>query len=188
MAVTNNTTMTTMRVNRLHQTGGDLTVSGNASVTTIDMGMLTGTGGDLTVSGNASATTIDMPALTNVGGNLDAEAMTSIVAVTADGSSELTLATAEASMTALLAMGTFASPAGFTVTRLDPLTLPPEAGESAGGAAAMIDPLAAYQFAFDIPTLGMQAALTFEIDVAALDAATQTAFLAALAADSAPWP
>ena len=136
----------------------------------------------MTISGNTSVTTIDLSALTNVAGNLTVEAMNSVAAVTADGATELTLATAEASLTAVLQTGTFASPVAFSVSRFEPVALPPVAGEDASGDAATIDPLFAYQFAFAIPTLGMQATLTFEIDVAALAPAEQTALLAALAA------
>jgi Ca2+-binding RTX toxin-like protein len=49
----------------------------------------------------------------------------------------------------------------------------------------MIDPLAAYQFSFAIPTLNQDATLTFEIDVAALSPQEQSDFLAALAAGNA---
>jgi hypothetical protein len=53
------------------------------------------------------------------------------------------------------------------------------------GTPETIDPLAAYQFAFEIPTLGKDASLTFDINVTALGAADRDAFLAALAAGNA---
>jgi len=88
-------------------------------------------------------------------------------------------------MTAVLAAGTFDHAVAFTVTRIDPAMLPPEPGQDSTGGAATIDPLAAYQFDFDIPTLGQDAALTFEINVGAMSAADRDAFLAALAAGNA---
>ena len=88
-------------------------------------------------------------------------------------------------MTAALAHGTFAGSVPFTVTRLDPAVLPPEPGQDSTGGAATIDPLAAYQFNFAIPTLGQNATLTFEINLAALSPADRAAFLAALAAGNA---
>lgn len=169
----------------LTSTGGDLVVAGNSSATSIDLGGLISTGGDLVVASNASATSIDLSGLTSVGGNMTVEADESVTAVTADGTTELALLTSQADMTVFLASQTFTSPVDFTVTRLEPAALPAESGENAAGAPAIIDPLFAYQFQFAIPTLNLDAQLTFEIDVAALTPEDEAALLAALAAGSA---
>jgi hypothetical protein len=77
------------------------------------------------------------------------------------------------------------TPVSFSLTRIDPIALVPENGLDADAVAATIDPIAAYQFNFAVPTLDRDAALSFDITVAQLDAATQTALLDALAAGTA---
>ena len=83
-------------------------------------------------------------------------------------------------MTAALPAGAFGAAVPFTITHIEPASLPAEAGTGAGGAAATIDPVAAWQFDFDVPTLNEDATLTFEIQVDGLDPATRADFLAAL--------
>src|SRR5262249_54710197 len=100
------------------------------------------------------------------------------------GSTEVTLLNAAAQMTAVLPSDTFSGAVGFTVTRLDPAA-PSEPGQDSTGGAATIDPLAAYKFGFDIPTLGPNASLTFRINLHMLSTADRDAFLAALAAGNA---
>ena len=90
-------------------------------------------------------------------------------------------------MRAELPAGSYASPVDFTLTRLAPNALPPENGTAAGGGAASIDPVAAYQFGFAVPTLNSAATLTFEVQLAGLDQATRDAFLAALDAGGRRW-
>src|SRR5262249_11477605 len=141
--------------------------------------------GNLSISGDPATAGVDVSSLTTVGGDMTLEAKNSITAVTADGSTEVTLFSAEAQMTASLAAGTFADAVAFTATRLDPAALPHAPRLVFTGAAATIDPVAAYQFNFSIPTLGQEAALSFEINVASLSNADRDAFLAALAAGNA---
>jgi uncharacterized repeat protein (TIGR01451 family) len=62
--------------------------------------------------------------------------------------------------------------------------LTPSQGSDAASIPVLVEPVAAYQFAFDIATLNQPATLTFDIEIAALDAAGQSALLAALASDS----
>jgi len=73
----------------------------------------------------------------------------------------------------------------FSITHLDPSALPPESGTSAEGTPAIVDPVAAYQFTFAVPTLNADATLTFDILLSGLDATTQAALLTALAAGQA---
>ncbi len=184
VSINDDTSATGIDLGSLTSVSGSVSINDDTSATGIDLGSLTSVGGSISIDGDTSATGIDLSSLTSVGGDETLEAMDSITAVTADGSTELTLFSAEAQMTALLAAGTYDHAVAFTVIRLDPAALPPESGQDSTGAAAIIDPLAAYQFNFDIPTLGQEASLTFEINLAALSSADRTAFLAALAANN----
>jgi hypothetical protein len=183
--VNNDTTATNIDLGGVTTVGGSLSVNNNGSATNIDLGAVSTVGGSLSVNNNTSATTIDLSGVTTVGGDETVQAQNSATSVTANGSTQVKLFTADARMTATLAHGTFANPVKFTVTRLDPAALPPEPGQNAAGGAATIDPLAAYRFNFAIPALGQNAALTFQINVAALTVADRAAFLAALTAGRA---
>ena len=88
-------------------------------------------------------------------------------------------------MRALLPDGAFETSVPFAITRLDPAALLPEAGTDAGGQPATIDPVEGYSFQFGVPTLGVDATLTFEVRLDALDGATVDALLAALGSDRA---
>ena len=79
----------------------------------------------------------------------------------------------------------FTTPVSFSVTRVDPVALVPESGLNASGSGATIDPIAAYQFTFAVPTLDRDAELSFDIVLAQLDAATRTNLLDALSAGTA---
>ena len=171
------------------------------------MSGLTTVSGDLTVVDNGDAA-VDMSAGTDVGGNLtvettgtgsfpmgdgtvtgdltlDATGYTDMSGTTPGGALDLTATNLEAVMHLQIQAASFTTPVSFSVTRVDPVALVPESGLDANGAPATIDPIAAYQFTFAVPTLNRDATLSFDIDVAQLDAATQTALLGALAAGTA---
>ena len=116
---------------------------------------------------------------------LDATGYTDMSGTTPAGELDLTATNLEAVMHLQVQAASFATPVSFSLTRLDPIALVPESGLDANGSPATIDPIAAYQFTFAVPTLNRDAALSFDIDVAQLDAATQTALLDALAAGTA---
>jgi PKD domain/RTX calcium-binding nonapeptide repeat (4 copies) len=175
----------TIDIRSLQSADGSISINGDVACTTIDIRGLESVGGSVSITGDVACTTIDLSALESVGGDPDVEAGDSVSAVTANGDTRVNLFSAAAQMTADLAHGTFADPVKFTVSTLAPTTLPPEPGEDSGGAAATIDPLAAYRFAFAIPTLGQNAELTFEINVAALSSADRNTFLTALASGQA---
>jgi sugar lactone lactonase YvrE len=202
-----NASMSSIDLTSLTTVAGDLEVSGNTSATTIDMSSTTTVGGDLTVVDNGDAD-VDMSSGTDVGGNLtvettgtgsfdmgdgtvtgdatlDTTGYTDMSGNTPGGALDLTATRAEAVMHLQIQAATFATPVGFTVTRVDPVTLAPESGLDDGGDAATIDPVAAYQFDFDVPTLDRDATLSFDIVLAQLDAATRTDLLDALAAGTA---
>jgi hypothetical protein len=199
--------MSSIDLTSLTTVGGGLEVSGNTSATTIDMSSTTTVGGDLTIVDNGDAA-VDMSSGTDVGGNLtvettgtgsfdmgdgtvtgdatlDTTGYTDMSGNTPGGALDLTATRAEAVMHLQIQAATFATPVGFTVTRVDPVTLAPESGLDDGGDAATIDPVAAYQFDFDVPTLDRDATLSFDIVLAQLDAATRTDLLDALAAGTA---
>jgi hypothetical protein len=89
-------------------------------------------------------------------------------------------ATPEARVTVHLQASSFVTPVSFSLTRLDPATLLPEAGVAAGGGAATIDPVAAYQITFGEPTLNRDAMLTFDVFPSGLDVTTAAALLEAV--------
>jgi hypothetical protein len=116
--------------------------------------------------------------------NLDGIGYTEISGTTAGGETILSNENVEAIMRVRLRNGSFASPVGFTLTRLDPAVLVSEPGTTPTG-AAMIDPLSAYRFAFDVPTLNQSASLSFDILLNKLDSVTKTALLQAVSQDAA---
>ncbi|MCE9524800.1 MAG: cadherin-like domain-containing protein, partial [Planctomycetales bacterium] len=185
VSVNGDTSATSIDLGSLADVGGGVSVNGDTAATSIELSSLHSVSGSVSISGNTAATSVELSSLFSVGGDETLEAMNSITSVAADGSTEVTLFTAAAQMTAALAAGTFDHAVAFTVIRLDPAALPPEDGLDSSGGPATIDPLAAYQFDFGIPTLGQDASLTFEINVGALSAADRDAFLTALAAGNA---
>lgn len=206
LAITGNVSVGDLDLSGLNS-AGSVSISGNASAGTIDMSGLATVAGNVTVVDNGGAS-VDMSAGTNVAGNvtvettgtgsfamgdgavagdvtIDATGYTDISGTTPGGAVDLTAANLEAVMHLQIQAASFTTPVGFSVTRIDPVALAPESGLDAGGSPATIDPIAAYQFTFAVPTLNRDATLSFDIDVAQLDAATQTAFLDALAAGTA---
>ena len=200
-----NATMTTIDLSELVDVGGDVDLSDNPSLTTIDLSTLTTLttiGGTLDISGNATLTTIDLSELKDVGGNLIIEAPTvttldvdgaivqgdatfvtdgaqPLAAMTAEGTTSLTLITGSAAMTAVIPDGAFTGFVPFTVTQITGVALEEQSG-TAGGTPATVDPLVGYQFAFGVTTLDVDATLTFTIDLAALS--QPDALLAAIGA------
>ncbi len=96
----------------------------------------------------------------------------------------MSLVNGAASLTALLPTGAFNTNVVFSINQVNPATLP-VVGMSTDGSAVNVEPIAAYQFNFTIPTLNADATLTFEIDLSLLDAAGRTTFLTALDANEA---
>lgn len=186
---------------------GSITVSDNTSASVIDMSGLGTVGGDLIVIDNGDAT-VDISGDTDVGGDLtvettgsgvfsmgdgvvagdlslDATGYTDMSATTPGGALDLTVTQDEAVMHLQLQAATFTTPVRFSVTRIDHADLVPESGFDDSAAPATIEPIAAYRFTFAVPALDHDATLSFDIDVARLDAATQTTLLSALAAGTA---
>jgi hypothetical protein len=203
LSVANNVSIGGLDLSALGTVIGGLDVSGNHAATSIDMSSLTSVGGDLSVTDNGSATVTDMSALTTVTGDLNVETTgagelvvgpadvsgdTSITtdgysevdAATADGQTAVTMINGPATMELVLPAGAFpiGDPVAFIIQQLaaDPV-------ESWGAGA--VATLAEYRFQFAIATLGLDATLNFEIDLATLDPVAQAALLDLLHADTA---
>jgi hypothetical protein len=155
------------------QIGGDLTITddGTAVVNAND---------SLTVSGDATVEADGGGMLDLSGVEVDgdetvaAEDAAGVTANTAGGTTDVSILGGTAAMHVVLPDGAFDQPVAFTITRRgdDP-------------AEGQVDPLAGYAFAFAVPTLNTDARLAFTIDLAALDANTRAALLAAIASGSA---
>lgn len=182
--ITDNTGASLIDMSGLATVSGDLTVVDNGDAT-VDMSAGTNVGGDLTVETTGTGT-FDM-STGAVAGDITVEATgyTDMSGTTPAGDLDLTVTNLEAVMNLQIQAASFTTPVGFTVTHVDPVALTPESGLDADAAAATIDPIAAYQFTFAVPTVNRDAMLSFDIDVAQLDAATQTALLDALVAGTA---
>ena len=187
-------------------TTGSVTMSGN-EVGSIDLGSITSVTGSIDISDNGDAKA-ELGSLADVGGDLrvestgtgafdpgpvspdgdtdiSTEGYDSSSGTTAAGETAVENGRSEATVSAELPTGAFSSPVEFTITRLDPATLAPTNGTAPSGLPTVVDPVAAYEFGFAVPTLNQDATLTFEVQVAGLDPATQAEFLAALNAGRA---
>jgi len=195
LSIENNVSVGGLDLSSLGTVIGNLVITGNDALTSIDMASLTTVGGDLSITDNGSATVTDMSALTTVTGDLDIETtgtggfdlsaadVSGDSSITTDGYSEVGGATAggqtavtmingPATMELVLPAGAFpvGDPVLFSVQQLagDPV-------ESWGEGA--VTTLAEYRFQFDIATLGQDATLNFEIELATLAPGGQAALL-----------
>ena len=165
------------------QIGGDLTITddGTAVVNAND---------SLTVSGDADVETdgggmLDLSGVEADGDEtVAADGADGVTADTAGGTTDVSILGGTAAMHVVLPDGAFDQRGGVhdhpraATTRRRP-------APRSGGAPAQVDPLAGYAFAFAVPTLNADARLSFTIDLAALDAGTRAALLAAIASGTA---
>ncbi len=139
------------------------TVGGDLTIETTGTGVYDMSGAD--VAGDTSITT---------------DGYSEVDAATADGQTAVSMINGAATMELVLPAGAFpiGDPVAFRVQQLaaDPV-------ESWG--EGDVTTLAAYGFQFDIATLGLDATLDFEIDLATLDPGAQTALLDLLHAGAA---
>lgn len=142
VAVSGNASATSVSLPSITSVGGDATVTnnGSATVTLGTPGTTTTVGGNLTLETTTCAPATDLTHLV-VSGNTDltlvnscASGTVSLVAATSavnpatatvTGSTTVTLENAEATMTAFLRPGAFTSRVTFSISHLDPATLPP---------------------------------------------------------------
>ena len=203
LSVANNVSIGGLDLSSLGTVIGGLTITGNHAASSIDMSSLTDVGGDLSVIDNGSATVTDMSALTTVSGGMDIETTgiggldlsgadvagdttittdgySEVDAATADGQTAVTMINGPATMELVLPAGAFpiGDPVPFSVQQLaaDPV-------ESWG--EDPVTTLAEHRFQFAIATLGLDATLNFEIDLATLDPVAQAALLDLLHTDAA---
>jgi len=186
---------------------GGIDITGNGSASFIDVSSLTTVSGDITIANNGNAA-INVSAGTTVSGNVTIETTgsgtfdvgdgvisggislnttgyTDVSGTTAGGATNLTNTTPDAVMRLQIQAATFNVPVSFAITHLGPAALAPEAGLAADGGPATIDPITGYLFTFGVPTLNHDANLSFDVNLAGLDAAAQAELLAAVAAGSA---
>jgi hypothetical protein len=153
--------------------GADVTITGNLDSATITVGE---TGGDLTITDNGTA--VVNAGNGQVGGNATIETGgDSFSGTTADGSTSVTILGGTATMHVGLPKEAFAQPVGFTITRR---TDSSGTGTTSDGTSAVIDPVAGFEFAFDVPTLNADAQLSFVVDMSRLDAQGRADLLNAL--------
>jgi hypothetical protein len=176
---------------------GTVEITGNTAAGVLDLGSLT-EAGTVEITGNGSGE-LDLGSLAEVSGDLSLETTgsgvldladvavggdasvaaagyTTVTGATAGGATTIENEHPEGLMRAELPAGAFTSPVGFSITRADPAALPPEGG---------VDPVVAYEFDFDVPTLNSPATLAFQVSLDGLDATTRAALLAALDAGRA---
>jgi len=154
--------------------GSDLTI-GAGSGSTVDVGNPI-VGGDMTATIGGASGTVDFSGAQVSGDTtLVVGDATTVSASTAGGNTSVTLSNGPALMQVVLPAGTFTSNVVFSVETVAPESV----------TTVSVTPVAAYRFAFAIPTLNQDASLTFDIQPAALEAATRTAFLSALAIGNA---
>ncbi len=207
VSVSGNNAASSIDFANLGSAGGSVSVSGNNAASSIDFGALSTVGGNLDITNNPSAN-IDLASLTSVGGDVNLETQgqatvdisgaivdgdlnincieaTEVSANTAGGSTRTTLVNSKATMDVILPTDTFATPVGFTVTYGEHPVTYREIGEDGQGNPVELAPVACWSIAFDVPTLGQLADLTFTVDVGALSTAEWDALRYALNADSA---
>lgn len=153
--------------------------------TNVTLGNLSEVGGDLILESCGSRSFAVGPV--SAGGDmiLDTRGYSTITGTTAAGATIVSNTTGEAAMTIALATGTFAAPVSFTLSHVEPASLPLQDGVTASGDPVTVDPVAAYQFTFAVPTLNVDASLTFDIFLPGLDAETRAALLDAIASSMA---
>lgn len=179
--VTDNAALTTLSAPLLAHVGGSMTVSGNPSVTSVDFPALTTVTGNLTIE-TPIQSTVDFAGVA-VGGNIDVSSTnaTSVAVDAPGGTTSVEMTNGAASVDADLPDD--AAPAGtpFAVLQVSGAGLDPQAGLDASGAPATVDPVTAYAFTLG-GTLAAPASLVFDVILANLSPAEQTAVLDAYVA------
>jgi hypothetical protein len=182
VSIDGNGSATVIDLSELDTVGGSVEIASNGSCTSVSMGSLAIVTGDLTIQTCGTGTFTPGPAAAGGNETLTTTGYTTVTGTTASGTTTVTTGTSDAFMTVALHTGSFTRPVSFTITELDPSTLTPQDGVGPSGEPATIDPLAAYQITFGVPTLNADATLTFDVLVANLDPDTSAAFFDALAA------
>lgn len=178
---------------------GNVMISGNSAAETIDLGGLVGVGEDLTVTGFAvllmdtlyiaggdvtleAGGDVDLAGAA-IGGNIDISTVdaSSIDIAAPGGTIAIKMSNDGASVDADIADNAVPADTAIGVVRLDPGTLGPVDGLDPLGAPISLDPIAAYDFGIG-GALSAPASLVFELTLADLAPADQTAVLDAYVA------
>jgi hypothetical protein len=182
-------------------TVGNVSITGNGSAANVDLSNLGFVGDDLTVANNGTNTMVSLDSLTNVMGDftiethgqttvnfsgvsvggdtsIEAHDATMVSAITAPGSTDVSLINGAAIMTVELTSGTFASPVNFSVQSLSGAAVNEQPG-TLDGNAVMADPVSAYQFNFATLALNQPAGLTFDIYLPGLGTNEQALLISA---------
>jgi hypothetical protein len=203
LEISGNTAAGDLDLGSLGSVSGNLEITDNPAAGNLDLGSLGTVSGELEIADNGDAT-VNLAALAEVGeltlettgsGNLDLSGTNvsgdldlttagygAVSGNTANGSTFVTVASNEAKMSVTLPTGTFTEPTAFTLINLGSSTLPPESGTGTAGGTSVIDPIAAYQFNFAVPTRNQNVSLSFVVNLNALDGETRDAILQAVAA------
>ncbi len=207
LTITDNAFTGNLDFGSLTDVAGNVTIENNGFTGNLDLGSLFDVAGNLIITDNGS-TSVNVAEGGAVAGNLilqsdgagnlhlganvttgtlmlDLTGYDEVGGTTGGDGTSVSNATGEAVMHVTLPSGAFDQPVSFAITHLDPATLAPEEGTGANGNAATIDPVAAYEFVFGVPTLNADATLAFEVLLDGLDVATRDALIAALDAGTA---
>ncbi len=202
--ISDNASTTVIDLSSLTTAGGAINIADNASTSVIDLSSLTTAAGAINIGDNATTTVVDLSSLTTASGDINLETAgdvdlsgvmvggdetitgngsDSVSAQTGDGTTDVSILGGTASMQVVLPHDAFVEPVTFTIERQSDTGAEP--GSAADGGAAQIDPVAGYQFSFAVPTLNVDAQLTFTVDLTQLDHNTSVALLAGVENGSA---
>lgn len=197
--VSNNPLLDVIELPSLGVAAGSVDITNNDGAETIDLGGLVGVGGDVTITGYAqlfldtlyiaggdvtleASGDIDLAGAA-IGGNIDISTVdaSSIDIAAPGGTIAIKMSNDGASVDADIADNAVPADTAIGVVRLDPGTLGPVDGLDPLGAPVSLDPIAAYDFGIG-GALSAPASLVFELTLADLAPADQTAVLDAYVA------
>src|SRR6185295_9871527 len=160
------------------------TMCGSPSLSTITMPVLDTVSGDMTI--NAPQATLSLGGSMDVQGDatLSVSGIGGLAMNTPGGSMDATLVTGDAAMTLAIPAGAFAGHVPFAISRITASGLDPQPGTSSSGAVT-VDPIVGYHFDFQLPTLNLNATVSFVVNLAGLSSADATSLLAAVGAGQA---
>ncbi len=190
LIIKGNPAATVINLGSLTTVSGSVDISGNGAAGVIDVGHL-GQAGSVAITDNATAV-IDIGSLTSVAGSVDiTESSASsvfnigagnltcgsvdigsnsaqVAGDTAIANTDVTMTSGSATMHVRVPTGAFSQPVTFKINHLS--ADPPAPGTAADGTPATIAPITSFQFVFAVPTLNVDASLTFTIDLSTLAA------------------
>ncbi|MFO1316651.1 MAG: hypothetical protein U1F58_13695 [Burkholderiales bacterium] len=162
---------------------GSVTITDNGT-TVIDIGSLTSVVGSVDITDNSASGVFNVGAGNLTAGSVDIQSNSAQVAGdTAIGNTDVTITSGSATMDLHIPGGAFTQPVPFTITRMT--SDPPAPGTAGDGTPATITPMGSFRFAFAVPTLNLDASLSFYIDMTKLPLGDQWMLLNAIASGTA---